>query len=153
MKNINQSKKQYVTKVFNEVFNKYDLMNDLMSFGAHRIWKSKLIDWMSPRKNQHLIDVASGTGDVARAFLKETNFSGKVSCVEPNKNMLKIGEKKLKNLINVKWYCAEAEELPFKDETLRIGLEFFFKDTKQLPTQKIDRRINTFILIIHCDCF
>ena len=106
-----------MTKVFNEVFNKYDLMNDLMSFGAHRIWKSKLIDWMSPRQNQRLIDVASGTGDVARAFLKETNFSGQVSCVEPNKNMLKIGEKKLKNLVNVKWYCAEAEKLPFKDET------------------------------------
>ena len=125
MKNINQSKKQYVTKVFNEVFNKYDLMNDLMSFGAHRFWKSKLIDWMSPRQNQHLIDVASGTGDVARAFLKETNFSGKVSCVEPNKNMLKIGEKKLKNLVNVKWYCAEAEKLPFKDETFDIYVVSF----------------------------
>ena len=65
MKNINQSKKVNVTKVFNEVFSKYDLMNDLMSLGAHRAWKSRLIDWMSPKKDDHLIDVASGTGDVA----------------------------------------------------------------------------------------
>ena len=48
MKNINLSKKNNVTKVFNEVFNKYDLMNDMMSLGAHRIWKSKLLDWMKP---------------------------------------------------------------------------------------------------------
>ena len=125
MKNINQSKKQYVTKVFNEVFNRYDLMNDLMSFGAHRLWKSKLIHWMRPRQKQHLLDVASGTGDIARAFLNETNFSGKVSCVEPNKNMLKIGEKKLKNLANVKWYRAQAEKLPFKDETFDIYVVSF----------------------------
>ena len=125
MKNINQSKKAYVTKVFNEVFNKYDLMNDLMSFGAHRAWKSKLIDWMCPRRDQHLVDVASGTGDVAKGFLKETNFFGKVSCVEPNINMLKIGEKKLKNFGNIKWYCANAEKLPFKDETFDIYVVSF----------------------------
>ncbi len=83
-----QQNRSFVENVFSTVFERYDVMNDLMSFGAHRFWKSKLIDWMSPRQNQHLIDVASGTGDVARAFLKETNFSGKVSSVEPNKNML-----------------------------------------------------------------
>tara|TARA_A100001011_G_scaffold248498_1_gene256789 strand:- start:1426 stop:2130 length:705 start_codon:yes stop_codon:yes gene_type:complete len=125
MKNINQSKKEHVTKVFNEVFNKYDLMNDLMSFGAHRVWKSKLIDWMGPRQNHHLVDVASGTGDIAKAFLKETNFSGKVSCVEPNKNMLEAGERKLKNFSNIKWYCSQAEKLPFKDETFDIYVVSF----------------------------
>ena len=125
MKNINQSKKEYVTKVFNQVFNKYDLMNDLMSFGAHRVWKSKLIDWMGPRQNHHLVDVASGTGDIAKAFLKETNFSGKVSCIEPNKNMLQVGERKLKNLSNIKWYCSQAEKLPFKDGTFDIYVVSF----------------------------
>ena len=125
MKNINQSKKEYVTKVFNQVFNKYDLMNDVMSFGAHRIWKRKLMDWMSPRKSHHLVDVASGTGDVAKAFLKDTNFSGKVSCVEPNKNMLQVGKRKLKNFNNVEWYCSHAEKLPFKDETFDIYVVSF----------------------------
>ena len=85
-----QQKKGLVQNVFDKVYDKYDLMNDLMSFGAHRAWKSKLIDWMCPRRDQHLVDVASGTGDVAKGFLKETNFFGKVSCVEPNINMLKI---------------------------------------------------------------
>mgnify|MGYP001463243666 CR=1 FL=1 len=125
MKNINQSKKEYVTKVFNQVFNKYDLMNDVMSFGAHRIRKRKLMDWMSPRKNHHLVDVASGTGDVAKAFLKDTNFSGKVSCVEPNKNMLQVGKRKLKNFNNVEWYCSHAEKLPFKNETFDIYVVSF----------------------------
>ena len=125
MKNINQSKKEYVTKVFNQVFNKYDLMNDVMSFGAHRIWKRKLMDWMRPRMSHHLVDVASGTGDVAKAFLKDTNFSGKVSCVEPNKNMLQVGKRKLKNFNNVEWYCSHAEKLPFKDETFDIYVVSF----------------------------
>ena len=99
MKNINQSKETNVTKVFDDVFNKYDLMNDIMSFGAHRIWKNKLIDWMNPGKNDHAIDIASGTGDIAKAFLKRTNFTGIVKCVEPNKNMLEIGgEKKIRKI-------------------------------------------------------
>ena len=125
MKNINQSKKVNVTKVFNEVFSKYDLMNDLMSLGAHRAWKSRLIDWMCPKKNDHLIDVASGTGDVAKAFLKKIEFSGKVKCVEPNKYMLSMGKNKLKNSERVKWYCSPAEKLPFKDETFDIYVVSF----------------------------
>ena len=125
MKNINQSKEINVTKVFDDVFNKYDLMNDIMSFGAHRIWKNKLIDWMNPSKNDHVIDIASGTGDVAKAFLKRTNFNGIVKCVEPNKNMLGVGKKKLEKFKNVKWFCSSAEKLPFKDETFDIYVVSF----------------------------
>ena len=125
MKNINQSKEANVTKVFDDVFNKYDLMNDIMSFGAHRVWKNKLIDWMNPNKNDHAIDIASGTGDVAKAFLKRTNFNGIVKCVEPNKNMLELGKKKLEKFKNVKWFCSSAEKLPFKDETFDIYVVSF----------------------------
>ena len=110
MKNINQSKGTNVTKVFDDVFSKYDLMNDIMSFGAHRIWKNKLIDWMNPGKNDHAIDIASGTGDIAKAILRRTNFTGIVKCIEPNKNMLKIGKKKLEKFKNVKWFCSSAEK-------------------------------------------
>ena len=120
MKNINQSKKKHVEKVFDEVFNKYDLMNDLMSFGAHRVWKDRLMDWMNPKKDDHLVDMASGTGDVAKAFLNKTNFLGKVTCVEPNKFMLSAGKKKLKSSDKIKWYCCPAEKLPFKDETFDV---------------------------------
>ena len=125
MKNINQLKKTNVTKVFDEVFNKYDVMNDLMSLGAHRIWKNKLIDWMNPGKNDHMVDIASGTGDIAKAFLKRTKLSGTVKCVEPNKNMLEVGEKKLKKFNKVKWYNSSAEKLPFKNDTFDIYVVSF----------------------------
>ena len=125
MKNINQLKKTNVTKVFDEVFNKYDVMNDLMSLGAHRIWKNKLIDWMNPGKSDHMVDVASGTGDIAKAFLKRTNLSGMVKCVEPNKNMLEIGKRKLKKFNSVEWYNSTAEKLPFKNETFDIYVVSF----------------------------
>ena len=98
MKNIKKTRIKQVTEVFNDVFDKYDLMNDIMSLGIHRIWKRRLIDWMNPKKEDHLLDVASGTGDIAKAFLKITKFSGKLTCVEPNKLMLELGKKKLKNL-------------------------------------------------------
>ena len=117
MTNINQSKIKKATKVFNEVFNKYDVMNDIMSFGIHRLWKKRLIDWMNPNKGDYLIDIASGTGDVAKAFMKRTNYLGKVACVEPNKLMMNEGKKKLKSIQNINWTCSFAEKLPFKNET------------------------------------
>ena len=65
MKSSIQNKNRLVNSVFGTVYKKYDLMNDVMSFGVHRIWKSRLIDWMNPQMNETLIDVASGTGDIA----------------------------------------------------------------------------------------
>ena len=67
---INQKKINLVNNVFNSVNKKYDLMNDIMSLGAHRIWKRDLVEWMSPNKNDLLIDVASGSGDIAQIFSK-----------------------------------------------------------------------------------
>ena len=63
-----QDKSKLVNSVFSKVYKKYDLMNDIMSLGVHRIWKSKLIDWMNPQLNERLIDVAAGTGDIAKLF-------------------------------------------------------------------------------------
>ena len=74
MKSTIQDKAKLVNSVFSEVYNKYDLMNDIMSFGVHRIWKKKLIDWMNPQLNDNLIDVASGTGDIAKLFSKKINL-------------------------------------------------------------------------------
>ena len=80
---------------------------------------------MNPSKNDHVIDIASGTGDIAKAFLRRTNFTGIVKCVEPNKNMLGIGKKKLERFKNVEWFCSSAEKLPFKDETFDIYVVSF----------------------------
>ena len=64
-----QNKKGLVQSVFDRVFDKYDLMNDFMSLGVHRIWKKNLINMMNPSLNSNLIDVACGTGDVGKLFL------------------------------------------------------------------------------------
>ena len=64
-----QNKKGLVQNVFNQVYDQYDLMNDVMSLGIHRLWKKNLINMMNPSSNQKLIDVACGTGDIAKHFL------------------------------------------------------------------------------------
>ena len=67
-----------------------------MSLGVHRIWKKNMIDWMNPQKKVVLVDVASGTGDIAKSFLEKIKFQGKVTCVEPNKFDVKSWKKKIK---------------------------------------------------------
>ena len=115
MKSTIQDKAKLVNSVFSEVYNKYDLMNDIMSFGVHRIWKDKFIDWMNPSRNSSLIDVASGTGDIAKLFsLRNKNLST-VTCIEPNENMFKKGENNLINFRNIKWIKSRAETLPVAD--------------------------------------
>ena len=115
MKNTIQDKTKLVNSVFSEVYNKYDLMNDIMSLGIHRIWKDKFIDWMNPARNSSLIDVASGTGDIAKLFyLRNRNLSA-VTCVEPNEEMFKKGRKNLINFKNIKWIKSRAENLPVED--------------------------------------
>jgi len=117
MKSTIQDKTKLVNSVFSKVYKKYDLMNDVMSLGIHRIWKSKLIDWMNPQLNENLIDVASGTGDIAKLFSKKINNSAQITCVEPNNEMHLAGKSNLENFKNIKWYKAKAEKLPFKNDT------------------------------------
>ena len=78
MKTNIQNKGKLVNSVFSEVHSKYDLMNDIMSLGVHRIWKNKFIDWMNPQPNTTLIDVASGTGDIAKLFIKKSKNTSKI---------------------------------------------------------------------------
>tara|TARA_X000001036_G_C20548844_1_gene753508 strand:- start:19 stop:648 length:630 start_codon:yes stop_codon:yes gene_type:complete len=92
-------------------------MNDIMSLGVHRIWKNKLIEWMNPQLNESLIDVASGTGDIAKLFSKKNNNSANISCVEPNNEMYLAGKSNLVDFKNIKWFKAKAENLPFKNNT------------------------------------
>ncbi|MBH91022.1 MAG: bifunctional demethylmenaquinone methyltransferase/2-methoxy-6-polyprenyl-1,4-benzoquinol methylase UbiE [Candidatus Marinimicrobia bacterium] len=117
MKNSIQDKNRLVNSVFGKVHKKYDLMNDIMSLGVHRIWKNRLIDWMNPQVNETLIDVASGTGDIAKLFSKRHDHSVKISCVEPNVKMHDIGKMNLEKYKNIKWFKASAEKLPFKDNS------------------------------------
>ena len=115
MKTQHKNSERLVSKVFEEVFDKYDLMNDLMSFGIHRLWKKNFINWLNPQFNTKLIDVASGTGDIAKLFMEKTNYRSDVFCVDENKNMLKINKKRLQKNPRIKWFCENAEKLPFKE--------------------------------------
>ena len=115
MKQILQNHKGLVQKVFDRVSNKYDVMNDFMSLGIHRLWKKDLIYMMSPYKNTKLIDVGCGTGDIGKLFLESTNYNSYVYNVDPNRNMINAGKKKFKNINNIKWFVNSAENLRFED--------------------------------------
>ena len=117
MKAYNQEKTKLVNSVFDQVYKSYDLMNDIMSFGVHRIWKKNLVSWMKPQLGNKIIDVASGTGDLASIISKKNNDSNSIYCIEPNQGMFKIGQEKLKSHKNIKWHLCSAENLPFRDST------------------------------------
>ncbi len=128
-----QSTKNLVSGVFDKVHNKYDLMNNLMSFGIHKSWKKQLIHSMNPKIDRKLIDVACGTGDIAELFVKATNGKSRVECVDPNKKMVSVGKKKLKCFKNISWKIASAEKLPFKNECFDYYvISFGLRNTKNL---------------------
>ena len=116
MKNTIQDKEKLVNSVFTSASKKYDLMNDLMSLGIHRIWKNRLLDWMNPQINSSLLDVASGTGNIAKLFSQRTANSSEISCVEPNQEMYSAGKMNLRTYKNIKWFKSSAEKLPFEED-------------------------------------
>ena len=117
MKSTILDKTKLVNSVFSKVYKRYDLMNDIMSFGIHRVWKEKFIDWMSPNLNSKLVDVASGTGDIAKLFSQRNDNTSEITCVEPNAKMFEEGKTNLKKFKNIKWIKSHAEKLPLKDNT------------------------------------
>ena len=124
-------------EVFDKVASKYDIMNDIMSLGAHRYWKELLIDWLSPEKEMHIIDVAGGTGDVARRFLKRVKGKGKATVCDPNEFMVEEGKKNHTFKDKIEWIVASAEDLPFKENTfdaylVSFGVRNFFNIEKSL---------------------
>ena len=128
-----QNKKGLVENVFNQVYNKYDLMNDFMSMGVHRYWKKSLINMINPRVSRKLIDVACGTGDVGKLFLDSTNKEAEITCVDPNKGMVSQGKQKLSDYKNVKWVISPAEKLPITDNSFDYyTISFGLRNTKNL---------------------
>ena len=114
-----EEKPKLVNKVFDSVAFRYDLMNDLMSAGLHRLWKDSFIDWLAPRKNTHLLDVAGGTGDIAFRFSKKTKNQAKATILDRNENMLNEGKRRLnvgQIAPDLEWVCGDAMNLPFKND-------------------------------------
>ena len=128
-----QNKKGLVESVFDQVYNQYDLMNDFMSLGIHRLWKKDLLNMMNPSPKQKLIDVACGTGDIANLYLKNVNKNSYITCVDPNKGMIKKGKEKLINFKNLQWVVAPAEKLPINDNIFDFySISFGLRNTKNL---------------------
>ena len=128
-----QQKKGLVESVFNKVFDKYDLMNDLMSLGIHRVWKKELIQMMNPSESQSLIDVGCGTGDIGRLYSIATNNNSKILSVDPNKKMIREGRKKLNKFYNIKWKVCAAEKLDAPNSAFDFyTISFGLRNTKNL---------------------
>jgi len=125
-----EKKSSLVAEVFKSVAPKYDLMNDLMSAGMHRLWKRFTIQQASVKPGQRILDVASGTGDLAKAFAKLTGPQGQVIMTDINEAMLSTGRDRLMDegiLGNIECVQADAECLPFADNdfdlvTIAFGL-------------------------------
>lgn len=120
---VNASEKEgLVRNVFNSVNNNYDIMNDLMSFGTHRIWKNIMVEWLAPRPSWKIIDVAGGTGDIALRILHHVKNSstsdGIINVCDINESMINNGRNKAINqgvLNEIKWTVGNAQNLPFSD--------------------------------------
>ena len=127
---LKQDKVKRVAEVFHSVADKYDIMNDLMSFGIHRIWKKITIEYSSVRKGQKVLDLAGGTGDLTAKFSQIVGDDGLVVLADINESMLKVGRDKLRDkglFKNIEYVQANAEELPFADNyfdciTISFGL-------------------------------
>ena len=114
MKNIHQYKnKNYVNSVFDDVHQNYDLMNDIMSFGTHRLWKQDFVNSIEFRSKNKIIDMASGTGDISKLILKKNSHQN-IYRIEPNFNMINNNIQKFKKYKNVKNICSYAEKYPFE---------------------------------------
>jgi len=128
-----QNKEGLVENVFSKVYDKYDLMNDFMSFGIHKIWKKNLLTWMNPSSKKILVDVACGTGDIGKLYLDFTNDDEKIFCIDPNKSMIKKGKNKLKKYKNINWIINSAEKLSLKDNSCDYySISFGLRNTKNL---------------------
>jgi len=128
-----QNKKGLVKNVFDQVYDQYDLMNDFMSLGIHRLWKKDLLNMMNPSSNQKLIDVACGTGDIPKLFLNYVNKNSQITCVDPNKGMIKKGREKLNQFKNLNWIIASAEKIPVASNIFDFyTISFGLRNTKDL---------------------
>lgn len=108
-------KTKLVREVFDHVASRYDLMNDLMSGGVHRIWKAQLIDRLNPRPGETLLDLAGGTGDVARRFLGRAGKTGRAIICDINEAMINAGRDRAIDdgiIDGITWMVGDGEQLP-----------------------------------------
>ena len=122
--------------VFTRVANKYDIMNDVMSVGIHRLWKDAMMDWLAPRPGQKLLDVAGGTGDIAFRFLKRAP-GAEATVLDMTESMLVEGQKRAEaeNMADrLSWVVGDAMALPFAGNTFDVyTISFGIRNVTRIP--------------------
>ena len=131
-------KKENINKIFESIADKYDLMNDLMSFGLHRKWKEKFVNLinLNLKKRNFILDLGSGTGDIICQINRELkqNFNYLTYLVDPNIEMIKQGTKKIQGK-NIMWLASYGERLPFKDNKFDlVTMSFSLRNVKNMKT-------------------
>ena len=139
------TKRKRVNTVFTNVANEYDLMNDLMSLGTHRLFKRMLVEVSGINSGDQILDLAGGTGDVADLIYRTVGNTGHITLADPNLQMIEIGRNRLLDAgaCNVSTCVCTAEELPFRADTFdKITLSFGFRNfTDQYQALSEMRRI------------
>ena len=126
-----------VGEVFSSVASRYDLMNDLMSFGSHRLWKDLALARSGVREGPRVLDVAAGSGDMTMRFARQVGTSGQVVMTDINASMLACGRSRLLNEglgVNVQMLLADAESLPFSDGQFDcVAIAFGLRNVTRIP--------------------
>jgi demethylmenaquinone methyltransferase/2-methoxy-6-polyprenyl-1,4-benzoquinol methylase len=122
--------------VFTNVASRYDVMNDVMSGGVHRLWKDAMMDWLAPRNGQRLLDVAGGTGDIAFRFLKRAP-GAKATVLDMTESMLIEGERRSEAAQlaeKLDWVVGDAMALPFEDNSFDVyTISFGIRNVTRIP--------------------
>tara|TARA_B100000287_G_scaffold228089_1_gene215067 strand:- start:2994 stop:3761 length:768 start_codon:yes stop_codon:yes gene_type:complete len=128
-----KQKEELVNNVFTDVTNKYDMMNDIMSFGAHRFWKKFFVDSISIRQNDYILDLASGTGDIAALLSRKIRDKGHIFACDNNLDMLALGRDRLidKGIVqNISYIQSSAENISFSNNTFNhVTISFGLRNT------------------------
>ncbi len=118
-----EEKQQRVAQVFSSVASKYDLMNDVMSMGMHRLWKPFAVAVSGVKKGHSVLDLAGGTGDIAALLAKRIGTEGEITLADINGEMLNVGRDRLTNkglFSNINYVQANAETLPFPENSFDV---------------------------------
>jgi demethylmenaquinone methyltransferase/2-methoxy-6-polyprenyl-1,4-benzoquinol methylase len=122
--------------VFTNVASRYDIMNDVMSGGVHRLWKDAMMDWLAPRDGQRLLDVAGGTGDIAFRFLKRAPGAS-ATVLDMTEQMLIEGQKRAEATQvaqKLDWVVGDAMALPFEDNSFDVyTISFGIRNVTRIP--------------------
>ncbi len=138
-----------VRAVFDGVADQYDLMNDLLSAGVHRLWKTSMIDWLNPRPGSHLLDVAGGTGDIALRFIDRLKNNtganpGHVTVCDINEAMIGVGRDRALDrgiLREIDWTCGNAEALPVASASVDVyTIAFGIRNVTDIPAALAEAR-------------